>query len=80
MYTPVTPFKGNPIIFWEFKVQRFALYSLRSSNNLNNAVILGLYKDYIGIMEGKMGTTIILGYIGIYWGYTYIYIYIGLPP
>ena len=74
MYTPVTPFKGNPTIFWEFKVQRFALYSLRSSNNLNHAVILGLYEDSIGIMERKLGTTVILGYIGA------IYIYIGLPP
>ena len=28
-------------------------------------IILGLYKDYIGIMERKMGTIIILGYIGV---------------
>ena len=35
---------------------------------METTIILGLYKDYIGIMERKMETTMILGYIGVIQG------------
>ena len=39
-------------------------------------VYIGLYWGYIGIMEKKMETTTILGYMGDYKVYIYIYIWV----